>query len=187
MTYHQTLPGNPNLELEIVDTSNPATTLGVPTHISADGIILVYSIADRSSFEFAKEVLSTLSTNGLLPPLVLVANKSDLSHLRTVVKGEGHNLANEFGIQFYELSVAESSPDVSQSFNFIVTALTKPPKRRFSVSKILRRLGKMSLAQKQNSDSSSESSFDGNSLPCRASPKLYSFANSHKKTTIDCS
>lgn len=64
----------------------------------ADACLLVYSVTDRSSFEYATEVLSTLKRappNGGSPahapggaqsamPLALLGNKTDLDHLRQV-------------------------------------------------------------------------------------------------------
>lgn len=67
----------------------------------ADACLLVYSVTDRSSFEYATEVLSALRrtpSNGSPAhgqaaqapmPLALLANKTDLDHLRQV--GEDTN------------------------------------------------------------------------------------------------
>jgi len=171
VTYHQSLPGN--LELEIVDASTPLMTC-------RDGIILVYSITNRASFQFVADELAKLSTDPAFPPLVLVANKSDLEHLRSVEKTEGVNLAQEFGIKFYELSVAENSPAISQVFNVLISVLGKAPlKRTFSFSRILKRIGKLNARQKQKSDSGSESSFEGSSAASRStSPKLFKLSPS---------
>jgi hypothetical protein len=145
----------------------------------ADGFVIVYSITDRSSFTFALEALSDIyntynnsqqanstsstasaSTSQGLPtppkpicPVTLIANKNDLEHLREVDKVEGISASMEYGCQFYELSVAENSPLVYQSFQSIVTTLIGQtqlhhnlPKRKFSVSKMLGtlRLGRTS-------------------------------------------
>lgn len=63
----------------------------------ADACLLVYSVTDRSSFEYAQEILNTLKktpTNGSPAhgpaaaspgmPLALLGNKTDLDHLRQV-------------------------------------------------------------------------------------------------------
>lgn len=63
----------------------------------ADACLLVYSVTDRSSFEYAQEILNTLKrtpTNSSPAhgpaaasagmPLALLGNKTDLDHLRQV-------------------------------------------------------------------------------------------------------
>lgn len=62
----------------------------------ADACLLVYAVTDRSSFEYATEVLSALkrAPSGGSPahgagatapmPLALLGNKTDLDHLRQV-------------------------------------------------------------------------------------------------------
>lgn len=53
---------------------------------SSDAAIVVYSITDRKSFHIAREALDVLAT--LTPPVeipvLLMANKIDLNHLRKV-------------------------------------------------------------------------------------------------------
>ncbi|OXA40412.1 ras-related and estrogen-regulated growth inhibitor-like protein [Folsomia candida] len=139
----------------------------------ADGFIIVYSITDRSSFDTAMQALSDIqkihniykpptsengnssstsasSKSGLPVHVTLIANKCDLVHVRQVDRLEGVAAAEKFGCQFYELSVAENSPEVYSSFHSIITSLiatnVPPPKRKFSVSKMLAslRLGKNS-------------------------------------------
>lgn len=74
-------------------------------------------------------------------PILLVANKTDLEHLRTVEKVEGLSASIQFGCQFFELSTAENSPEVYTSFQSListfVTQTSQPSKRKFSVSKML--------------------------------------------------
>jgi hypothetical protein len=75
-------------------------------------------------------------------PIALIGNKSDLEHIRTVEKAEGFAASVQYnGCQFYELSVAENSPEVYSSFQSLITGLIAlchtPPKRKFSMSKML--------------------------------------------------
>ncbi|OXA51366.1 ras-related and estrogen-regulated growth inhibitor-like protein [Folsomia candida] len=134
----------------------------------ADGFIIVYSITEKSTFDTATQALrdilkvhniykspstdsaptysSSSSAQGTgkqrLPVHVaLIANKSDLVHLRRVTTLEGIAASEQFGCQFYELSVADNSPQVYSSFHSLITSLiatnVPPPKRKFSVSKML--------------------------------------------------
>lgn len=75
-------------------------------------------------------------------PILLVANKNDLEHLRTVEKVEGLSTSMQYGCHFYELSVAENSPEVYTSFQSLISTFAtqnqqQPSKRKFSVSKML--------------------------------------------------
>ncbi len=53
-------------------------------------------------------------------PILLVGNKNDLEHLRVVEKVEGLSTALQYGCHFYELSVAENSPEVYTSFQQLI-------------------------------------------------------------------
>ncbi|KAJ8290056.1 hypothetical protein GJAV_G00008230 [Gymnothorax javanicus] len=77
----------------------------------ADGIILVYSICDRSSFEvvqqqvhFIKQAKKTTAVS----PIIIVGNKRDLHHRRTVSSEEGRLLALSADCAFFEISAAET-------------------------------------------------------------------------------
>uniref|UniRef100_A0A1I8IF81 Small monomeric GTPase n=1 Tax=Macrostomum lignano TaxID=282301 RepID=A0A1I8IF81_9PLAT len=62
-----------------------------------DGFLLVYSVTDRKSFDdirhFHTQILRVKDRDNY--PMVLVANKVDLVHLRRVNEEEGKNLANQ--------------------------------------------------------------------------------------------
>lgn len=52
-----------------------------------DGIVVVYAINDRHSFDFAEGICNWLRREKKPPshvPVVLLGNKSDLSHIRYV-------------------------------------------------------------------------------------------------------
>lgn len=75
----------------------------------ADGLLLVYSITDRNSFNFvrkAKEALAVIDPEASIP-LALVGNKADMIHLRQVSTEEGEILAKDFECWFGEVSAAE--------------------------------------------------------------------------------
>ena len=85
------------------------------------GVLLIYSITSRLSFDaIAAErnvVLSRRNTKTF--PMVLVGNKSDLESEREVSYAEGKELADAFGISFYETS-AKSKINVQEVFKDIV-------------------------------------------------------------------
>ncbi|MBN3278180.1 RERGL protein, partial [Polyodon spathula] len=79
----------------------------------ADGFILVYSICDRASFSIIRQQIQCIkATKEYLGvekvPIVIVGNKRDLHHLRTVSSEEGRLLALSTDCGFYEVSAAET-------------------------------------------------------------------------------
>ncbi|XP_048850390.1 ras-related and estrogen-regulated growth inhibitor-like protein [Brienomyrus brachyistius] len=78
----------------------------------ADGFILVYSICDRSSFNVVRQQLQHIRhCKSKIPgtvPVIIVGNKRDLQHRRTVSSEEGRLLALSVGCVFFEISAAET-------------------------------------------------------------------------------
>ncbi|KZS08644.1 Uncharacterized protein APZ42_027313 [Daphnia magna] len=138
-----------SVEVEIVDVSNHPEDTSVHTTRAknSDACVVVYSISDRTSFEAAHEALIALQTNNstscqrksfeddnkeeheinlspLSVPVVLLANKKDLGHLRQVNAAEGRELAKQFSCVFCEVSAAdpaESEPeDLADIFNQLI-------------------------------------------------------------------
>uniref|UniRef100_A0A3P8TGG1 small monomeric GTPase n=1 Tax=Amphiprion percula TaxID=161767 RepID=A0A3P8TGG1_AMPPE len=91
----------------------------------ADSFILVYSICDRASFNSISRFIQTIkSTKDYLgadkPPIVIVGNKRDLHHRRTVLSEEGRLLAHNTDCHFYEVSAAENYHSVLMVFHGLV-------------------------------------------------------------------
>ncbi|XP_048882699.1 ras-related and estrogen-regulated growth inhibitor-like protein [Brienomyrus brachyistius] len=77
----------------------------------SDGVILVYSICDRSSFEVVRQQVQLIrqSKKGSSgPPVIIVGNKRDLQHQRAVSGEEGRLLAMSTDSSFFEISAAEN-------------------------------------------------------------------------------
>lgn len=77
----------------------------------SDGVILVYSICDRSSFEVVRQQVqfirqSKKGSGGA--PIIIVGNKRDLQHQRAVSGEEGRLLAMSTDCGFFETSAAEN-------------------------------------------------------------------------------
>lgn len=85
---------------------------------NGDAFLLVYSVIDRTSFEnivyFYQSILRVKNAHQC--PMILVANKCDLSHLRTVTKEQGHLLSNLLKIPYIETS-AKHCINVDLAFN----------------------------------------------------------------------
>ncbi|XP_066466559.1 ras-related and estrogen-regulated growth inhibitor-like protein [Tiliqua scincoides] len=78
----------------------------------ADGFVVVYSICDRGSFHVAHQLLQRIQqlkrSGAEKVPLILVGNKRDLQHWRTVSSEEGRLLALSTGSGFFEISTADT-------------------------------------------------------------------------------
>lgn len=71
----------------------------------ADGFVLAYDISNRPSFDHVIGWMRDIKTRA--PPdcdIVLCGNKSDLENDRVVQAEEGKQLADEYGVQFFETS-----------------------------------------------------------------------------------
>ena len=92
----------------------------------ADGIILMYDITNRESFntisKWRKDILDNKKKDF---PVILVGNKSDLEDIRQVQREEGENLANQFNFKFYEVSNKEGTNVEESSRELINLILSK--------------------------------------------------------------
>ena len=109
-----------------------------PDHVTrsvqwADAVVLVYSVADRASFDLIsglhQQVVQSggAQPHGPPPPIILLANKSDLVHLRQVDPEQGPLLAAALGCSFYELSASEDYSQVHGAFHRLCGELAKRP------------------------------------------------------------
>lgn len=90
----------------------------------ADGFLLVYSVASRSTFEYVERIRSQIfkvrETDSV--PIMLVGNKCDKENDREVTREEGASLARQFACNFVETS-AKTDLNVERSFCEIVRAI----------------------------------------------------------------
>lgn len=86
----------------------------------ANGIILVYDVTSRASFENIKSWLADIKENSRGDqPLVLLGNKSDKKRDQVIDAREGEALAKELGVDFFEVS-AKIRYNVDEAFLSIV-------------------------------------------------------------------
>ncbi|XP_058838177.1 uncharacterized protein LOC131693922 isoform X1 [Topomyia yanbarensis] len=71
------------------------------------GYCVIYSSADRSSFQISEQILQVLWTteNIAQKAVILVANKADLARSRMVTSDEGKQMATQYDCKFIETSV----------------------------------------------------------------------------------
>ena len=88
-----------------------------------EGLILVYSVTSRSSFEHLEDIHQSIRRikrgNTIF---VLVGNKCDMTQERQVSKADGAALARQYGCEFIETS-AKTTQNVERLFINIVRSL----------------------------------------------------------------
>ena len=96
-----------NYKLFFYDTSGQEKYKSLSFNIikNAHGIILMYDITNRISFESISDwIKSVKDQKGENFPMILLGNKMDMEDKRIVKEEEGKQLANEYNIDFYETS-----------------------------------------------------------------------------------
>jgi small GTP-binding protein len=91
----------------------------------ADGFCLTYDISNRPSFDHVIGWMRDIKTRA--PPdcdIVLCGNKSDLDNDRVVSYDEGKQLAEEYGVQFFETS-ALTGHNVEKMFTALATTIKR--------------------------------------------------------------
>ncbi|XDV34510.1 hypothetical protein PO909_004664 [Leuciscus waleckii] len=86
-----------------------------------DGYILVYSICDRASFDVVQQQVQCIRQAkqklASTAQIIIVGNKRDLQHRRTVSSEEGRLLALSADCGFFEVSAAETYHGVLMVFH----------------------------------------------------------------------
>lgn len=106
-----------------------------------DGFLLVYSVTDKQSYEnvanFHTQILRVKDRETY--PMILVANKVDLVHLRKVTEEQGRELAQQLKIQYIETSAKDPPLNVDAAFHEVVRVIKDQP---IDLMKKKRRRGK---------------------------------------------
>ncbi|CAF3221973.1 unnamed protein product [Rotaria socialis] len=90
-----------------------------------DGFLIVYSVIDPNSFkntrQFYNQILRVKDRKSY--PMILVANKIDLVHLRKISEEEGRELAAELQIPYIETSAKAPPVNVDTAFHELVRVI----------------------------------------------------------------
>uniref|UniRef100_A0A8C5SC88 small monomeric GTPase n=1 Tax=Laticauda laticaudata TaxID=8630 RepID=A0A8C5SC88_LATLA len=93
----------------------------------ADAVVIVFSITDHKSYEllghFHQYIRQVHPGNRV--PVVIVANKADLLHIKEVEPQHGLQLASMLGCNFYEVSVSENYKEVFCAFQSLCKEVSK--------------------------------------------------------------
>ncbi|CAD8097094.1 unnamed protein product [Paramecium sonneborni] len=109
---------NKNIKLQIWDTAGQDRfrTITCNYYRGAHGIIIVYDITDRESFDSVKMWMSEIDKYAQDDVIrMLIGNKCDMEDKRTVSYEEGETLAKQLKLQFLETS-AKQSTNIEESF-----------------------------------------------------------------------
>lgn len=115
-------------KLDILDTAGQEEFSAMREQYmrSGEGFLLVYSVADRASFEeiykFHRQILRVKDRDEF--PMLMVGNKVDLEHQRVVLQEEAHDLAGQLKIPYIECS-AKLRMNVDQAFHELVRVVRK--------------------------------------------------------------
>ena len=83
----------------------------------AKGILLVYDITDKKSFDNLGNWMNDIKEQEVAEkiPIILIGNKCDLEEERVISKEEGENVAKQYNIKFYETS-CKNGDNVEECF-----------------------------------------------------------------------
>ncbi|KAJ3615617.1 hypothetical protein Zmor_016279 [Zophobas morio] len=98
------------IKLQIWDTAGQERfrTITMAYYRGAMGIMLVYDITNRKSFENIQQWMKNIEQNASNDvEKIILGNKCDMDSNREVSKEEGKDLARKYGLQFYETSAKE--------------------------------------------------------------------------------
>ena len=101
------LKNGEEIRVQITDTAGQERYRSLSTNYikKADGILFVYDITKKESFDEIDDWLERLNKDeNNNRPHILIGNKSDLNDLRKISIEEGMKLANEKNMHFYETS-----------------------------------------------------------------------------------
>jgi len=128
-TYRHKLQGNGiDYYLTVNDTAGLERQAQIPQqYINSHGFILVYSIADRQSFEILSDIYNRLVDELLRTnvPLVLIGNKSDLNEQRRVTYEDGASLVQEWCDMGSQASFIETSALTGDKVEDVFVTLLK--------------------------------------------------------------
>lgn len=91
-------------------------------HLSwADGIMIVYSIMDRESFESCKKLVDkVLQLCDEATPISIIGNKADMLHMRQVQFEEGLAFCRNRNLLFSEVSAGDSYDSVEKAVKTLI-------------------------------------------------------------------
>ncbi|NXU92666.1 RAB42 protein, partial [Xiphorhynchus elegans] len=126
--YSRTVPVPPvgTAKLQLWDTAGQERFRSITRSFyrSAAGVLLVFDLTDRASFERVPEWHRQALGHGDPPAFVLVGHKCDLEAEREVSAEEAGHLAASLGMDFVETS-AQSNLNVEMAFQMLAGSIQR--------------------------------------------------------------
>ena len=148
--YQANLHGH-NVKMKIWDTAGQERfkSMSVGVIKMVDGLILVYSIANKETFKNLDTWMNSVKNIADLSskPVIILGNKCDLNENRQVTYEEGENYAKNLGYHFYETS-AKTGENVKEAFDDIFEQLYKIYEEEIEGSKEFKKSETISLNSK---------------------------------------
>lgn len=122
------------IKLQIWDTAGQERfrTITSAYYRGAHGIILVYDVADQTTFDNAKLWLGEIDKYAIENAVkLLLGNKMDMEERRVVSTSTGRAFSETYGIQFMEAS-AKNSKGVNEVFTTLVQSIYEKRIREIS-------------------------------------------------------
>lgn len=110
--------GSKRVKLQIWDTAGQERFRTITTSYfkGAQGILLVYDVTDRKTFQAIGNWISQINQHAdVNVNKILIGNKCDMEEERAVTVAEGQKLATEFNMHFFETS-AKQDTNVEKAF-----------------------------------------------------------------------
>ena len=127
----RTFPIGPGkaIVIDFLDTQGVDMSTNIPTNFyrGSQGIICMFDITSRESFEHLKTLVKTVyeKTQIAQVQVMLVGNKLDLSSARQVRTKEGEAFAREHDCDYFEVSVIANRAGVDAVFQRHVETITQ--------------------------------------------------------------
>lgn len=106
------------IKLQIWDTAGQERFRTITTSYfrGAQGILLVYDVTDRASFNSIRNWVGQIQQHAdVHVNKILIGNKCDMTDDKVISTEEGQALADEYGVQFFETS-AKNNVNVESGF-----------------------------------------------------------------------
>ncbi|XP_064618287.1 ras-related and estrogen-regulated growth inhibitor-like [Liolophura sinensis] len=130
---YTTVVDGESVSFEILDTRSTDGDHGARDDVIrwADGFMLIYSVTSRKSFDALHDIKRRIEEGKKAThvPMVVLGNKSDMTHVRQVTNDEGARLGADFACPFLELSASEDVVKVVEAFHSLCREVVEYKRR----------------------------------------------------------
>ena len=149
---------NKQYKLFLYDTTGQEKYKSIALNIirNAQGIILMYDITNKKSFESIPEWIKSIrDSKGENFPMILLGNKLDKEDIRVISEKEGKELADEYGIKFFETS-NKTGVNIQESGMALVNEILKIKENEIKDSFVNKSTHNSKLSSKKKKKKSEE-------------------------------